>query len=186
MADYVILGLRVGALVVIGFIVYFILKHGLRILFHRNYLPAQLYQVAAGIFRWLIALLVVLMGLHQFGVSVATFWHALWAVIALIGVAFVAVWSILSNIFSAVLLIIFSPFRLGDEIEIIEPTGVAPGVRGKVIGLNILFTTLEQTSAEDGTHYLVEVPNNTFFQKTIRRKHGTETRSLEEGMKRIG
>lgn len=182
MADHVILSLKVGALVVVGILVYLLIKRGLRILFSREYLPVQLYHVGSGIFRWLIALIVVLMGLHQFGVSIATFWHALWAVLALVGVAFVAVWSILSNIFSAALLIIFAPFRIGDEIEILEPTGVAGGLRGTVIGLNILFTTLEQISAEDGGHYLVEIPNNTFFQKTIRRKHGVRTANLREGL----
>lgn len=45
-------------------------------------------------------------------------------------------------------------------------------MKGRVIAINLLYTTLEEV-AEDGTPgALLQVPNNLFFQKAIRRWRG--------------
>ncbi len=91
-------------------------------------------------------------------------------VVALIGVAFVAFWSVLSSMTCTFLLIFFRPFGMGDHVEV-----KGDGVEGEVCDLNLLFTTLR---AEDGR--LVQIPNNFFFQKIIVRRKGTTGKSLEE------
>jgi small-conductance mechanosensitive channel len=48
-----------------------------------------------------------------------------------------------------------------------------------VIDFNLIFTTLRD---DDGS--LLQVPNNTFFQKPIRRFVGTETRTLDQQVDR--
>jgi small-conductance mechanosensitive channel len=58
---------------------------------------------------------------------------------------------------------IVRPFRVGDTI------GFPPDdFRGKVVNFNMIFTTLE---TDDGL--LLQVPNNTFFQRPIMRKKGS-------------
>lgn len=167
--NYLYIGIRIGVIILLGAVLYSLVRRGLGFLHGREYLPLSLYTIASGLIRWLIIISVGLMALQQAGVSVTHLWAAISAFIVLIAVGFVAVWSVLSNILCSVLLIIFAPFRIGDDIELIEPTGTAPGLKGRVIGLNILFTTLEQVSSETGEMLHIEVPNNMFFQKSIRR-----------------
>ena len=91
-------------------------------------------------------------------------------IIALVAVAFVAFWSVLSSVTCTFLLILFRPFAMGDHVEI-----KGDGVAGEVCDLNLLFTTLR---AEDGRQ--VQVPNNLFFQKVIIRRKGAKGKTLEE------
>ncbi|MBF0239716.1 MAG: mechanosensitive ion channel family protein, partial [SAR324 cluster bacterium] len=41
------------------------------------------------------------------------------------------------------MLLVVKPFRIGDEIEVIEPSSTNAGIRGKVVDLNLIYTTLE-------------------------------------------
>lgn len=167
--NYLVIAIRVIIIVLLGALAYMVVRRGLRFLFDREYLPLSIHAMAHGIFRWFIIIVVTLMALQQAGVSVTHLWAAISAFFVLIAVGFVAVWSVLSNILCSILLIVFAPFRIGDEIEVIEPTGNNQGLKGRVTGLNILFTTLEQRVEGSDEVLIVEIPNNIFFQKTIRR-----------------
>ena len=83
-------------------------------------------------------------------------------------VAFFAAWSVLSNFFCALLIFTARPFRLGDHIEVIDGFD-KPGARGRVIDINMLYTTIEDSSAGPGAPALLQVPNTQIFQKTVRR-----------------
>jgi small-conductance mechanosensitive channel len=116
-----------------------------------------------------LVLVVVLstMAEHYFAVD---FFAVLGGLLALIGVGFVAVWSTLSNVLCTFLLLTVRPFRVGDELELVPDP-----LRGRVVDLNLFFTTLE---AEDGR--LIQLPNNFFFQRAVmRRRHagGEELRT---------
>ena len=88
---------------------------------------------------------------------------AVTGVFALVAIGFVAVWSVLSNTLCSLILMVIRPFRVGDTI------GFPPDdYRGKVVNFNMIFTTLE---TDDGM--LLQVPNNTFFQRPIIRKKGS-------------
>lgn len=115
--------------------------------------------------RWLIMLGATLVVLQQTGVF-GQAWAVLSAVIAAIAVGFVASWSVLSNATCAFLLLIYRPFRVGDEVELLEPDGKI-GVSGRIVDLNLLYTTvLEQGDA------VVRVPNNLFVLKSTRVRRG--------------
>jgi len=129
----------------------------------------------------MIIIAVIVLGLQQVGVRVISLWTGLLTIAAMIAVGFIAMWSVLSNLLCALLLVIFAPFRIGDEIEIIEATG-GSGLRGKVVDLNILYTTLQEVT-EAGVHNgVTHVPNNIFFQKTVRLWQGAQTTSLETAL----
>jgi len=112
--------------------------------------------------------LILLLG--EFDVPVTALWAVLSTVLAMVAIGFVAVWSVLSNAFCSVILLMFQPFRVGQRIEM-----PASGVGGKVVNFNMLFTTLQ---AEDGD--LVQLPNNTFFQQPVRCRRGEKGVSLDE------
>lgn len=109
--------------------------------------------------RWLIngAALVLLLGV--LGFNLGGIWAILATVVGMVAIGFVAVWSVLSNTLCTLIILVSRPFEIGDEVEF-----AGDPVRGKVIDLNFIYTTLR---APDGS--LLQVPNNLFLQKVIRR-----------------
>jgi small-conductance mechanosensitive channel len=130
-------------------------------------LPAQLLLPLRGVLRWLIMGSALMLVLERLGVSAQVLWTALTGFVAVAAVAFFAIWSVLSNMFCALLIVTLSPFRIGDCVEIIESAD-KPGVKGRVQSINLFYTTLEDLS-EEGTGTWVQVPNSLFFQKAVRR-----------------
>ena len=160
--------------------IYSLICRALKKIAAKGFLDYQLRIILARIIKWIIVVIVILLCLGFFGVSVGTLWAALSGVLALIAVGFIAVWSVLSNILCSILLIIFPPFRIGDEIEIQEPTSNF-FVRGKVVDTNMMFTSLEATNPEDeADSTILRVPNNIFFQKYVRCIPGKGTESLQK------
>lgn len=90
-------------------------------------------------------------------VNLHTLWMAVSGVLAMLAVAFVAVWSILANILGGIVLYFSRPFKIHDTIHI------APDdIRGRVVAINTIFTVLAN---EDGD--FINVPNTLFFQKYV-------------------
>lgn len=113
---------------------------------------------------WAATLLLVL---ERLGVSGTVLWTAFTGFAAVGAVAFFAAWSVLSNIFCTLLIMITSPFRLHDYIELIEASdkGIA---RGRVLDINLIYTTLQEYD-ESGPGPVLQIPNSLFFQKALRR-----------------
>ncbi|MBO0741779.1 MAG: mechanosensitive ion channel family protein [Hyphomicrobiaceae bacterium] len=109
--------------------------------------------VSAGL--WLVTALLVL---NLWGISVSGLWTLLASAIAVIGVGFLAVWTMVSNVTASFFLSLWRPFRLGQTVEILPEA-----LKGRVIDRNLMFTMLRD---EDGN--LLQVPNNMFFQKMFR------------------
>jgi small-conductance mechanosensitive channel len=111
--------------------------------------------------KWVITILALVLVFGAFGLNVGGMWGVLSTVLAMVAIGFVAVWSVLSNTLCTLIIMIFRPFAVGDEIEFAgEP------VKGRVIDLNFIYTSLD---AGDGT--VMQIPNNLFFQKVLRRRH---------------
>jgi small-conductance mechanosensitive channel len=101
-------------------------------------------------------------------------WGAVSTILAMVGVGFVAMWSVLSNTMCTFVLILSRPFRIGDHVEL-----VGDAASGTVVDLTFIYTTLR---AEDGS--LLRIPNNLFFQKIMRCREGRSQIELEEQLKR--
>lgn len=165
---YGLIGLSMLITIGLGLIVYVLIRQSLRLLVQTNRLAAPLQIPLQGFVRGLIVILVLLICLQQAGVQVTSLWAGLVTVSAMVAGGFVALSSVLSNLLCTVLIFVFAPFRIGDDIEIIEATG-GQGLRGQVVSLNMMYTSI-QSVAEDGAHYgVVRLPNTIFFQKTVRR-----------------
>jgi len=108
--------------------------------------------------------------LQRMGVSGSVLWTALTGFIAVAAVAFFAAWSVLSNIFCALLIVTTRPFRLHDVIELLED-GEKPGLKGRVVDINFVYTTLQEADRDGGYGHgaLLQIPNTQFFQKVTRR-----------------
>lgn len=109
----------------------------------------------------------LLLLLNRLGIPGSVVWTTLTGFVAVGAVAFFAAWSVLSNIFCALLILTTRPFRLYDYIEVLE-NGDKPGLRGRVIDINFVYTTLQETHA-NGDDTVLQVPNSQFFQRSTRR-----------------
>jgi small-conductance mechanosensitive channel len=130
-------------------------------------LPTELWLPLRGLLRWLIMGSALMLVLERLGVSAEVLWTALTGFVAVAAVAFFAIWSVLSNMFCAVLIFSLGPFRLGDTVEVVESAD-KPGVKGRVVAINLFYTTLQDVT-EGAAGALIQVPNSLFFQKAVRR-----------------
>ena len=120
------------------------------------------------ILGWVLRILALILILGVFGFQLGGIWAIISTILGLIAIGFVAVWSLLSHTSSTLLILFLRPFQVGDDIEFAgEP------VKGRVIDLNFFFTTLLD---HDGA--VLQIPNNLFFQKSLRRRRNTPSVSL--------
>lgn len=116
------------------------------------------------VLKWAINVVALVLVFGAFGLNMGGVWGVLSTILAMVAIGFVAVWSVLSNTLCTLIIMVFRPFAVGDEVEFAgEP------VKGRVIDLNFIYTSLD---AGDGT--VMQVPNNLFFQKVLRRRHATQ------------
>jgi small-conductance mechanosensitive channel len=171
--------------IVIGAAVLALGRRGLKALGHMSHVSKTLVGVLRLVLRWVVFVIVALLVITQLGVNLGSLWAVLSALLAIVGIGFVAVWSLLSNVSSTLLLLIFHPFTIGDEIEVIETTG-GPGLRGRVMRINFMYTMLEEKEPQTGEVLVTLVPNSTFFQKTIRLRSGGAAVSSDHEKKDLG
>ena len=165
----------VVTIVLVGIVLYILTRKGLGALAKRGALAEPLIRLLRLFLRWTFVSVVTLLVLQELGV-LQNVWTALLAMAAMVAVGFIAVWSILSNILSTFLILLYRPFRIGDEIRL-----PADSLQGKVVDLNLMFTTLKDEGEE-----LIQIPNNQFFQKPICRKMTDEKSvSLYEQLTRL-
>ncbi|MBF8755248.1 mechanosensitive ion channel family protein [Pseudomonas guariconensis] len=172
------LGLQILLILIAAFILQRVIARGLSRLGSRYPLPSELLVPVRGGLRWLIMGSALLFVLERMGVSATVLWTALSGFVAVAAVAFFAIWSVLSNLLCAVLIFTVGPFRIGDVVELVD-TLDKPGVKGRVIAINLLYTTLMETPEAGGA--LVQVPNSQFFQKAVRRWRGAEVVAVSKG-----
>ena len=175
--DTLWLGLQILLILAVAFVLQRIVARGLSRLGQRYPLPPELLVAVRGGLRWLIMGSALLFVLERLGVSATVLWTALSGFVAVAAVAFFAMWSVLSNLLCAVLIFTVGPFRIGDVVELVD-TLDKPGVKGRVIAINLLFTTLLEVPEAGGA--LVQVPNSQFFQKSVRRWRGAEVQAMHK------
>ncbi|MBA1262226.1 mechanosensitive ion channel domain-containing protein [Stutzerimonas stutzeri] len=175
--DQLLLGLQVLLILLIAYILQRFVVRGLTRLGSRYPLPPELLLPLRGGIRWFIIGGALIMVLERFGVSATVLWTAFSGFVAVAAIAFFAIWSVLSNLLCAVLIMTVGPFRLGDLVELVE-SFEKPIVKGRVMDINLLYTTLQEVN-EDGTGATVQVPNSLFFQKVVRRWRGAEIQPIK-------
>lgn len=173
------LGLQILLIVLLAYLLQRLITRALTRLDQRYHLPPELLLPVRGGLRWFVMGSALILVLERVGVSATVLWTAVSGFVAVAAIAFFAIWSVLSNLLCAVLILTVGPFRLGDVVEIIE-SAEKPVVKGRVIAINMLYTTLEE-SVESGPAPIVQVPNNLFFQKVVRRMRGADSLSIPTG-----
>ncbi len=85
------------------------------------------------------------------------------SLLTIIGVAFFAQWSLLSNITSSIIIFFGHSVKIGDSISIMETKDYE--LEGEVLNIGLFFTKVKMYPTDEE----ITLPNNIFIQKTIRK-----------------
>lgn len=121
---------------------------------------SQLIRKAINLINFLIflTLLMIIWGVKQSEIAVF-----IGSVLTIVGVAFFAQWSLLSNITSSIIIFFGHSVKVGDTISIMETKDYE--IRGEVLNIGLFFTKIKLNDSEDE----ITLPNNIFIIKTIRK-----------------
>ena len=162
------IGVQILLILLAGYFLQRVIARFLTRLGERYPLPPQLLMPLRGGLRWFIMGSAVIFVLERLGVSATVLWTALSGFVAVAAIAFFAMWSVLSNLLCAVLIFTVGPFRIGDVVELVD-TLDKPGMKGRVMAINLLYTTLIEAAEAGSGSSMVQVPNSLFFQRSVRR-----------------
>lgn len=115
-----------------------------------------------------LVILMVIWGVKQSELAVF-----IGSILTIVGVAFFAQWSLLSNITSSIIIFFSHSVKIGDAISIMEAKDYE--IRGEVLNIGLFFTKIRLLDTYDE----LTLPNNIFIIKTIR-KINPLTTPLEE------
>ncbi|MFZ1805758.1 MAG: mechanosensitive ion channel domain-containing protein [Cyclobacteriaceae bacterium] len=84
------------------------------------------------------------------------------SMLTVLGIAFFAQWSIISNVTSSFIIFFSYPSKIGDTITILDKDYP---ITGKISDIEIFFVTIKTEEGE-----IITIPNNVFIQKMIKQK----------------
>jgi small-conductance mechanosensitive channel len=150
------------AIVIVAAVLIFSFDRAVQRLLHRlrprTHLPTETSLTIGRAISMLLWIGVAFILLGFWGISVTGLWASLVSIAAVIGVGFLAVWTMISNITASLFITIWRPFHLGDTVEVLPE-----GLKGRAIERNLMFTVLRE-----GEGRTLLIPNNLFFQKVFR------------------
>ncbi|WP_207221949.1 mechanosensitive ion channel family protein [Pigmentiphaga kullae] len=168
--DALVVAFQIGAIVFAAWVVARLARHLVARLTATYALPAKVALLSRRVLAFIVYGGALLWSLERLGVSGMALWAAFTGFATVAAVAFFAAWSVLSNLFCALLIFTTRTFRAGDLVELLE-SGDKPGLRGRVVDINLVYTTLlESGDQTNGT--TLQLPNSLFFQRALRRWHG--------------
>lgn len=120
--------------------------------------------------RILEFILVVVLGsfvLLVWGVEQSELVFFVTSLLTVLGIAFFAQWSIISNITSSIIIFFNHPVKIGDYIEVLDKEY---DIKGNVHDIGLFFLIIETEDSER-----VTIPSNVFMQKMVKRRENSET-----------
>jgi len=105
-----------------------------------------------------ITLILIIWGVNQSDLAAY-----IGSILTVVGVAFFAQWSILSNITSSIIIFFNHSVKIEDKIILME--GKDYEIEGRISNIGLFFVTLKTTEDEE-----ITLPNNIFIQKIIKKQ----------------
>ncbi len=165
--DVVAVASQVFAIALVAWLAMRVVRRLIKGLVGTYALPSQVSLVTRRVVGFVVYGAALLWSLERMGFSATVLWTAFTGFATVGAVAFFAAWSVLSNLFCALLIFTTRIFRIGDLVELIEASD-KPGLKGRVVDINLVYTTLNEASERsEGT--TLHVPNSLFFQRALRR-----------------
>ena len=154
--------LTTAAIVIVAFalspVIKRILRNSLRRVAARLHLSDETALVMTRVFTGAMWIIVATLLLEIWGISVGGLWTLLVSAATVIGVGFLATWTMVSNITACFFIAIWRLFRLGDTIELLREN-----LKGRVVDINLMFVVVRESD-----DFVIQIPNNLFFQRTFK------------------
>ena len=148
---------------VVTLILFFILKRSADSLVNRfgqrAHFPKARVQLVKKYIDFLLATLVSVVVVSIWGVKPDQIFLFISSILTVIGVAFFAQWSILSNVTAGIIIFFSFPFKIGDKIRILYKE--CP-IEAEIKDINSFYTLLITASGER-----ISLPNNVLLQKAV-------------------
>ena len=123
----------------------------------------QIQEMRIGLVKRVFSILLNITFLFTFamvwGVEPGNLMVGLSSILAFIGVALFAQWSVLSNVTAGIIMFFTAPFRIGDRINIIDKD--IP-ITATIENIHSFYTHIRTDDNE-----LIVIPNNIFLQKVV-------------------
>ena len=114
----------------------------------------------AKVFDFGLAVLAALVVFLVWGIDYGSVLLFASSIVAVLGAAFFAHWSILSNITASIVIFFTYRARLGDRVRVLESE--KKGVEGIIVDINLF-----QVVMQDANGHTIHYPNNLFIQKPV-------------------
>ena len=124
--------------------------------------PTVRVKVVCKMVNGILFIILTTLILLIWGVDQNDFIYFTTSLLAVVGIAFFAQWSIVSNVTSTLIIYFGHPVRLGDTITVLDPDY---NIEGKITDIGIFFLTIKTANNEE-----ITMPSNVFMQKLIRKK----------------
>ena len=120
---------------------------------------AQRRKLTIRIVNLLLSIIAIVFVFAIWGVKQSQLAVFISSVMAVLGIAFVAQWSLLSNITAGLILFFNHPLKIGDHIRILEKDFVIEGI---ISDITFFFVHIKTEGKEK-----ISIANNIFLQKNI-------------------
>lgn len=144
-------------------------KSGQKFNYHITRISLIKRIIEVGLMALLLAFLLFIWGVDQ---SELVFFIT--SMLTVVGVAFFAQWSMLSNITASVIIYFNHPIRVGDHIHILDKEF---DVSGRVHDIGLFFLIIK---TDDNMR--ITIPSNVFMQKMIRRDQDEDFPQVEDAL----
>lgn len=140
-------------------LVYYLITFTIKKIGKKNLINVQRVQLITRYMGFGLLFIALLLEAYIFGFDISDISLVFSSVFAVLGIALFAIWSILSNITSGVIMFFSFPYKVGDKIEIHDKdfpvTAIIEDIRAFHLHLRL----------ENGN--LVTYPNNLMLQKAV-------------------
>lgn len=118
-------------------------------------------KIVKKIFQIIFATIFIVVGLFIWGIAPSQLATYIVSLLTVLGVAFFAQWSVLSNITSTLIIFFNHEVHMGDTIHVLDKEFL---IEGKVNDIGMFFTIIKTAEGD-----YVSIPNNVFIQKMVKK-----------------
>ncbi len=134
-------------------------RRGINNMLKKFHFPLQRRKLTLRMINILLTIIAIVFISAIWGVKQADVVVFISSIMAILGIAFVAQWSLLSNITAGLILFFNHPLKIGDNIKIIEKDFIIEGI---VNDITFFFIHIKTASKEK-----ITISNTVILQKTI-------------------
>lgn len=151
--------IETGIVLISLLIIRFIIRHSINKALKKFHFSLQRRRIIIKILNFFIIISAFIATTAIWGIEKEKLTLFISSVLTILGIAFVAQWSILSNITAGFILFFNHPMKLGDHIKVLEKDFV---IEGTIDDITFFFVHIKTEGGER-----VTIPNTVILQKNI-------------------